>query len=57
MKMLVPVPYKAPKKKAEKEAKETRGGLHRKGTLDVVSEDSETRSSSKEDEVEKEKES
>ena len=31
-KMLVPAPYKAPKKKAEKEAKKTSGGLRRRGT-------------------------
>ena len=53
-KMLVPVPYKAPKKKVEKKAKETRGGLRHRDTLDKVSEDSEARSSSEEDE-EKEK--
>ena len=31
-KMLVTAPYEAPKKKANKGAKETRGGLHRQGT-------------------------
>ena len=46
MKMLVPMPYKAPKKKAKKEAKETRGRLRRKGTSDMVSEDTEAHSSS-----------
>ena len=51
--MLVPAPYKVPKK-AKKEAKETRGRLHRQGTLDIGSEDSEARSSSKEDEEEEE---
>ena len=54
--MLVPAPYKAPKKKAEKEAKETRGGLRRKGTSDVVSKDTEAHSSAKKDEEEGEKE-
>ena len=48
--MLVPVPYKAPKKKAKKEAKKTRGGLHRRGTLDKIPEASNTRSASEEDE-------
>ena len=55
--MLVPAPYKVPKKKAKKEAKETRGGLHRQGTSDIVSEDFEARSSSKEDEEEEESQS
>ena len=54
MKMLVPAPYKAPKKKAKMEAKETRGGLHHKGTSDKVSEDFEARSSSEEDEEKEE---
>lgn len=53
-KLLVPAPYKAPEKKAKKEAKETRGGLRRKGTLDVVSEDSKTLSSPDEDEEQEE---
>ena len=52
--MLVPAPYKAPKKKAEKEAKKTRGGLRRRGALDTISEDSNARSSSEEDEEEEE---
>ena len=51
------MPDPAPKKKAKKEAKETRGGLHCQGTADIVSEDSEARSSSKEDEEEEENQS
>ena len=54
MKMLVPMAYKAPKKKAEKEAKKTRGGLHRCGTSDTISEGSNARSASEEDEEEEE---
>ena len=38
--MLVPAPYKAPKKKVEKEAKKTRGGLRHRGTSDTISEGS-----------------
>ena len=56
MKMLVPAPCKAPKKKAKKEAKETRGGLRRKGTSDVMSEDTEAHSSAEKDEEEEEEE-
>ena len=52
MKMLVPAPYKAPKKKAEKEAKKTRGGLHRRGASDARSEESNAHSSYEEDEEE-----
>ena len=55
-KMLVPAPYKAPKKKAKKEAKEIRGRLHHKGTSDVVSEDIKAHSSAEEDEGEEEEE-
>ena len=55
--MLVPAPYKAPKKKAEKEAKKTRGGLRRRGTSDTISEGSNARSASEEDEEEEEDES
>ena len=51
-KMLVPAPYKAPKKKAEKEAKETRGGLRRHGTSDTKSKDSNTPLPSEEEEEE-----
>ena len=52
--MLVPTPYKAPKKKAEREAKKTRGGLRRRGTSDTISEGSNARSASEEDEEEEE---
>ena len=55
--MLVPVPYKVPKKTAEKEAKKTRGGLRRRGTSDTISEGSNARSASEEDEEEEEDES
>ena len=54
MKMLVPAPYKAPKKKSKKEAKETRGGLRRRGTSHTISEDSDAHSSSREDNEEEE---
>ena len=50
-KMLIPAPYKAPKK-AEKEAKKTRGGLRRRGTSDTISEGSNARSASEENEEE-----
>ena len=56
-KMLVPAPYKALKKKAEKEAKKTKGVLHRCGASDTISEDSDARSSSGEDEEEEENQS
>ena len=56
-KMLVPAPYKAPKKKAEKEAKKTRGGLRRRGTSDTISEGSDAHSASEEDEEEEQDES
>ena len=55
--MLVPGPYKVPKKTAEKEAKKTRGGLRRRGTSDTISEGSDAHSASKEDEEEEEDES
>ena len=55
-KMLVLLPYKALKKKAKKEAKETRGGLRRKVTSYVTSEDAEVHSSATEDEEEEEEE-
>ena len=55
--MLVPTPYKAPKKKAEKEAQRTRGGLHCRGTSDTISEDSDARSSSEEVKEEEEDQS
>ena len=50
--MLVPAPYKVPKKTAEKEAKKTRGGLRRRGTSDTISEGSDAHSTSEEDEEE-----
>ena len=52
--MLVPAPYQAPKKKANKKAKETRSGLRRKGASDVTSEGTETHSSAAEDDEEEE---
>ena len=55
--MLVPAPYKVPKKTAEREAKKTRGGLRRRGTSDTISEGSNARSASEEDEEEEEDES
>ena len=55
--MLVPAPYKVPKKTAEKEAKKTRGGLRCRGTSDTISEGSNARSASEEDEEEEEDES
>ena len=55
-KMLVPAPYTPPKKKAEKEANKTRGGLCRRGTSDTMSEGSNARSASEEDEEEEEEE-
>ena len=51
-KMLVPAPYQAPEKKDKKKAKETRSGLHRKGTSDVTSKDTKTHSSPATDEEE-----
>ena len=54
MKMLVPAPYKVPKKTAEKEAKKTRGGRRRRGTSDTISEGSDARSASEEDGEEEE---
>ena len=57
MKMLVPAPYQAPKKKAKKKSKEAKGGLRCKGTSDVVSGEAETHSSDEEDEDEEEPES
>ena len=53
-KMLFPAPYKVPKKKGEKDAKKTRGGLRRRGTSDIIFEDFGARSSSGEDEGEEE---
>ena len=56
MKMLVPAPYKAPKKEANKEAKETRSGLRRRDASDTKSEDSSNPPSSGEDEEQEEEE-
>ena len=56
-KMLVPAPYKAPKKEASKKAKETRSGLHHRGAPDTKSEDSSAHPSSKDEEEEEEDES
>ena len=55
-KMLVPVPYKAPEKKAKKKAKGAKGGPRCKGTSDITSEDEETHSSVPEDNDEEEEE-
>ena len=57
MKMLVPVPYKVPKKTTEREAKKTRGGLCCYATSDTISKGSDARSASEEDEEEEEDES
>ena len=54
--MLVLVPYEAPKKEANKKAKETRSGLRRRGASDTKSEDSSDHPSSEEDEEEEEDE-
>ena len=40
MKMLVPAPYKAPKKEASKKVKKTQGSLRRREVSDARSEDS-----------------
>ena len=53
-KMLVLAPYKAPKKEDDKKAKETRGGLRRRGASDPKSKDSSDHPSSSEDEEEEE---
>ena len=55
--MLVPAPYKVPKKTTEKGAKKTRVGLRHRGTSDTISEGSDARSASKEDKKEEEDES
>ena len=56
-KMLVPAPYKVPKKTAEKEAKKTPGGLRCRGTSDTIPKGSNAHSASEEDEEEEEDES
>ena len=53
-KMLVPAPYKAPKKEASKKVKKTRGGLQRREASDAKSEDSSDDPSSEGEEEEAE---
>ena len=53
-KMLVPAPYKAPKKEASKKVKKTRGGLRRREAPDAKSEDSSDDPSSEDEEEEAE---
>ena len=53
-KMLVPVPYEAPKKEASKKVKKTRSGLHRHEDSDAKSEDSNDAPSSEDEEEEAE---
>ena len=55
-KMLVPLPYQAPEKKAKKKGKKARSDLRRKGTLDAASGDTEGPSSHKGDEEQEEEE-
>ena len=55
--MLVPAPYKAPKKEASKKAKETRSGLRHHGASDTKSEDSSNHPSSEHGEEKEEDES
>ena len=52
--MLIPAPYKAPEKKAEKKAPGTREGLLRKVVPEASSEDDEAHSSPKGEEEEEE---
>ena len=51
-KMLVPAPYRPPEKKAKKKDKEVRSVLHREGTSDITSEDTEAHSSNEDKEEE-----
>ena len=53
-KMLVPAPYKAPKKEASKKVKKTRSGLRRREASDAKSEDSSDAPSSEDEEEEAE---
>ena len=53
-KMLVPVPYEAPKKEASENVKKTRSGLRRSEALDRKSEDSSDAPSSEDEEEEAE---
>ena len=52
--MLVPAPYKAPKKEASKKVKKTRSGLRRRDASDAKSEDSSDHPSSEDEEEEAE---
>ena len=52
--MLVPAPYKAPKKEAPKQVKKTRSGLRRRDASDTKSEDSSDHPSFKDEEEEAE---
>ena len=52
--MLVPAPYKAPKKEASKKVKKTQGGLCRREASDAKSEDYSDNPSSEDDEEEAE---
>ena len=54
--ILALAPYEVPEKKAKKKAPGTRTGLHRKGTSDVTSKDTETHSSTEDNEEEGEDE-
>ena len=53
-KMLVPVPYEAPKKEVSKKVKKTRSGLRRREASDAKSEDSNNAPSSEDEEEEAE---
>ena len=53
-KMLVPAPYKEPKKEDSKKVKKTRSGLRRRDTSDAKSEDSSGHPSSEDEEEEEE---
>ena len=56
-KMLVPVPYEAPRKEASNKFKKTRSGLLRRDASDAKSEDSSDHPSSEDEEEEEEDES
>ena len=55
-KMLVPVPYEAPKKEASENVNKTRSGLRHSEALDAKSEDSSDHPSSEDEEEEEEDE-
>lgn len=57
MKMLVPVPYEAPKKEASKKVKKTRSSLRHHDASDAKSEDSSDHPSSEDEKEEEEDES